>query len=812
MRITKLLFTLCFGVILSLTAQAQEQYLTVQKGAGLSFSLPITASELIIIDQPASGNFLEQVDQVGDTYFFEYTPAPEFTGADGFKLQEYDPFPPFNTKNYTFIIDVVESMVDLGDDFIRLDSDDTIIIDPTANDVSNASELTIEIAQVMHGSAELNEDNTITYTPSTSDLDYIVYSGKDMYGAASTATIYISSEGEQPTKNTSESFDMPSGSYQYITLPWTDYSYDGEDLEFGVLTQENDYVWKYVSNEGAEGIDTIMFVSESELEHSVNANVIAKNIDGGFVKDDIFYTAKNTQITFNVKDNDLNGQTVIESYSEGLYHKGNGEFVFTPTSGISGIFVFEYEANTGSEIESGTIKIVVGNHTPSSSDNYTFTTPKNQPRVIEYEVPLGTEFFEIEAYPSHGTIEVFGLDESVDVGCEEELQKMFALYTPGQDFVGADDITLRYFASDNNLPSYSTIVLITEDTDVDDACICVDNCVWPGDANGDGKVNVRDLLSIGRYIGVSGEPREDSPFGESFEGVQVAEWAEDQVNGKSVGFADANGDGIVSTDDISSVIDNYNNVNTLVSNDFFGVKSIPFYMQSDSDVEVGDVKEIEIYAGTSSYPAIDMRGVAFSVNLPVENVDVSSIKMEFVEDNFFVKGAPYADLMHVSDDAVVEIAGVKTNGIGSTGSGLIGVLSFIIIEDAEGIKPQGRNSSNSNNITVEISDILFEVNDGLQYSLPSSSINFKINSTEVENEESISVYPNPVTDKVIVTSNLGLTISEVQIVTITGESIANYRNIDQNSTTLNVADLRKGMYILNVTSENGTESIKMVKS
>ena len=814
MKITKLLYTLFFGVFLSLTIQAQEQYLTVQKGAGLSFSIPITASQLIVIDPPTNGNFLEQVDQIDNTYFFEYTPAPEFTGADGFTLQEFDAFPP-SFKNYTFIIDVVESKVDLGDDFIRITSDEEIIIDPTANDESSASDLTIEIAQVMFGSAVVNEDNTIRYTPSESDLDYIVYSGKDMYGVASTATIYISAEGDQPTDNTSDSFDMPSGSHQYITLPWGDYSHNGDDLEFGDLSQVNDYVWKYVSNESIEGIDDILFVSESGLEHSVSANVIEKYVDGGFVKDDIFFSAKNTQLTFNVKDNDVNGQTVIESYSDGLYHLGDGTFVFTPTPGISGVFEFEYEANTGSEIESGSIKIVVGNLSPSSTSDYTLSTPRNQPRVIEYNVPFGTEFFEIETYPAHGTIEVFGLDESVDVGCEEGLQKMFALYTPNEDYVGADDIILRYFASDNNLPTYSSIVLITEDTEVADACICVDNCVWPGDANGDGNVNVRDLLSIGRYIGVSGEPRAVSPFGDSFEGVQVADWAESQVNGRSVGFADADGDGIISTDDISFITDNYNKVNTLVSNDFFGVKSIPFYMTSDQDTEVGEVKEINIYAGTSKYPAIDMRGVAFSVNLPIENVDVSSIKMEFVENNFFVKGAPYVNLMHVSDNAVVEIAGVKTNGIGSTGSGLIGVLSFIIIEDAEGIKPQGRDPS-ANNISIDLSNIIFEAADGLQYGIPSSSLDFTIDSAEesgeIETAKPIGIHPNPATDKVEVTTDEGSMISSIQIVSITGEAVANFRNINQNSTTIDVATFERGMYILNVVSEKGTESIKMIKN
>jgi hypothetical protein len=810
MRITKLLYTLFFGVFLSLAAQGEVYNESVIKGGVYNFSITIIGSQFILINPPESGEVAISND--GLLYTISYTPDPDFIGYDYFVLQDLDFMSGFS-ENHEFNMNVVESMVDLSDDFIRLTSDQPVTIDPTSNDESTASLLTLDIAQVMFGSAVLNEDNTITYTPTDSDLDYIVYSGKDMYGIASSATIYISSEGEQPTENTTDAFDMPSGSQQYITLPWTDYSHDGGTLDFGELTQINDYIWKYTSNESTDGLDELVFTTEEGLEHTVSANVIEKYVDIGFVKDDIFFTAKNTSITFNVKENDTNGQTVISSDSEELYHNGDGSFTYTPQPNSTGVYEFVYEATTGTETEEGAIKIVVGNFTPSASADYTFSTPMNQPRVIEYEVPLGTEFFEIQSYPSHGTIEVFGLEESVDVGCEEGLQKVFALYTPNENFVGADDVILRYFASDNNLPSYSTIVFITENTDVQDDCICVDNCVWPGDANGDGNVNVRDLLTIGRYMGKTGEPRDASPYGESFEGVQVTEWADNQINGKSVGFADANGDGIISTDDIDAVADNYNNVNTLVSNDLFGVKNIPFYFVSDSDVEVGEVKEILVYAGTDNYPAIDMSGIAFTINLPEANTDVSSIQLDFVEDNFFVKGAPYASLTHVSDDVIVEAAGVKSNGVGSTGAGLIAVLSFIVIEDAEGIRPEGRNSAPSNDkMTVEMTDIVFESSDGLQYALPSTSIEFDIIDTADADTESINVYPNPANNKILVATENGSVISNVQIISITGESVANYKNINQSSTNVNISNLESGMYILNVTSELGTESIKMIKN
>jgi hypothetical protein len=804
-----------FAVFLGFIAHAQSEYnITVQKGSSYTISLTLEYDMLIVKDWPVVGNELD-ITNVGDLYTVVYTPAASFVGSDGFKLQDLRPMTG-QSSDHIVLVEVVESKVELEDDFIRLTTEEEVTFDPTSNDESTASDLTIEVAHVMNGSAIVNDDNTITYTPAEDmEADYILYSGKDMYGSASTATVYVTSDGEEETEDSYEDIDMHSGSVQYITLPDTNYSFQDSILEYGKLTQMNDYVWKYTALENVNGVDELFFSNDAGLDHTVSINVIENYIDTGFVKDDIFFSAKNTQMVFNVKENDLNGQTVIESYSDELIHLGDGTFVFTPDAGSAGIYEFEYEANTGSDIESGTIKLVVGNFTPSASVDYTLTTPKNQPRVIEYEVPLGTEFFEIEGYPSHGSVEVFGPDETIDLSCEEGMQKVFAVYTPNEDYVGADDIVLRYFASDNNLPTYSSVVIVTEESDVTDACICVDNCVWPGDANGDGNVNVRDLLTIGRYMGATGEQRAASPFGDTYEGVQVPSWSGNQINGKSIGFADSNGDGIVSTADIDEVEDNYGEVNTLVSDDLFGVKDIPFYLVSGPDAEVGEVKEIKIYAGNSSYPAIDMRGIAFSINLPEANVDASSIELQFVEDDFFAKGAPFSSLVHISDDLVVEAAGVKTNGVGSTGSGLIAVLTFIVIEDAEGIKPQGRSAAyNTNSFSVEMNNIVYEANDGLQYSIPNTSINFEVdnkdNTSEIDLTD-ISLRPNPAMNDLQISSKADNNISNVGIYNITGEQVIRVRNVNKSAERIDVSRLEAGMYIINVTTTEGTESKKFIK-
>jgi len=806
MKITKLFYILFFLAFVG-HLQAQDNLQTIQQGSIYPFNLTINGDQLIIISNPSHG--VVEMSNVGNVYTGTFTPDPDYVGFDQFILQEIS-FAPPSSKKYPFDFNIVESMVDTEDDFIKLTSGQPVTFDPAVNDASSASALDLSIAHVMYGSAEVNDDNTITYTPGDSDLDYIVYNGSDMYGTSSSSTIYISQEGEQPTEDSQDEFKIPSGDSKHIMLPWSGYTIDDSDLEFGLLEQVNDYVWTYTANDGADGQDILVFSNDEGLTHTVDAEVIEKYVDDGFVKDDVFFSAKNTQLEFNVKDNDIDGQTVIVDYSEELVNQGDGNFSFTPEPGETGVFEFFYTASTGSEDEDGSIEIVVGNITPSASADYTLSTPKNQPRVIEYDVPLGTEYFEVENYPAHGTIEVFGSDDMVELGCEEEVQKVFAVYTPNDDFVGADDVVLRYFASGNNLPTYSTIVIVTEDSDVDD-CICVDDCVWPGDANGDGNVNIRDVLSIGRYIGSAGESRDESPYGETYEGVKVPNWDGEQTNGKSIGHADANGDGLVTIEDLQVVSDNYNDVNTLVSTDLFGVKNVPFNFISGGDAGVGEVKEIFISVGSNSSPVIDMSGVAFTINLPENNVDVNSVKFEFYEDNFFVKGAPYTSLTHVYDNAIVEAAGIKTNGVGSTGNGIIGVLSFIVIEDAEGIRPAGRSSNSSNNDMIELTNIIFEDGAGRQYSVPSTFINLEIEKDEPKVDQSFNIFPNPVNDNVTVESKNGTNIQSLQIRSVTGELIDTYNNVGQASRSINMSTLDMGMYIFSITNETETQSIKVIK-
>ena len=80
------------------------------------------------------------------------------------------------------------------------------------------------------------------------------------------------------------------------------------------------------------------------------------------------------------------------------------------------------------------------------------------------------------------------------------------LYRPGNNFVGRDGrIELDYCITGTQQCKRAVIFVDVSGPKTD--CRCVGDCIWPGDTNADGVVDMSDLLVIGRYLGTNGEKR-----------------------------------------------------------------------------------------------------------------------------------------------------------------------------------------------------------------------------------------------------------------------------------------------------------------
>ena len=76
--------------------------------------------------------------------------------------------------------------------------------------------------------------------------------------------------------------------------------------------------------------------------------------------------------------------------------------------------------------------------------------------------------------------------------------------------------------------------------------------VYPGDANNDGVVDVRDILPIGRYYGATGPARVGATTSWGAQPLSSA-W-----NPMDAGFADCDGNGVVDSNDVVAIVKNWN--------------------------------------------------------------------------------------------------------------------------------------------------------------------------------------------------------------------------------------------------------------
>ena len=141
-------------------------------------------------------------------------------------------------------------------------------------------------------------------------------------------------------------------------------------------------------------------------------------------------------------------------------------------------------------------------------DNVSYlSTAKNNHIFVKYPFPVnGYKLTSIPDYPDHGI---------ADIDFQKDL-----MYSPSLDFVGLDSMKIKYTLTSN--PSiFFTIRLYINVYDV--VSNCHENCVWPGDHNNDGRVDMKDLTFIAPFVGETGTAR-TNPVNDYWIGQGAQDW------------------------------------------------------------------------------------------------------------------------------------------------------------------------------------------------------------------------------------------------------------------------------------------------
>jgi len=744
------------------------------------------------------------------------TPQNNFLGNGSLDLQYVKgPAPFFKPYWSRFHVNVVSSIVNANDDYVIIDGENPVVIHPLQNDVTTANNISLSgIGQVSYGEAII-EGDSIIYTPNENGInDHIIYSVTDDYGSKAQGKIHILYANEhQNIVHDSLYFTLLNSSTQTIVFPNAGYNPQTNPLK-GILTQPNELVYNYKPNEGAVGNEILIFEKDGGSTKSVFIKILSSPVLGSSVKDDQVYTPKNTAVSFDVLANDLSRNFPIVWFSNGLVYEGNGVFSYTPPTGFVGVKNFSYRVNYGNLQATGKIAIHVGNFEPQTNLTYHFNTDKNTPIVLNYDVPIEGYSFENLIAPQFGTIQSFTEGDTLNIDCNSVTGKYFTVYTPDNNYYGEDEFQVNYCIDGAQCIVYKVNITI-HNSSQDSLCNCIGkDCVWAGDMNGDGRVSVADLLPLGRFIGLTGDSREDIVYN-YWAGQSSVDWGTRQNNGTDIKHIDANGDGILNEEDALSIDEYYEDVHNFVPKEILSIKEFPFQLiPNTTNLDSGDLLVLQISIGNTQFPVVDLHGLAFGLNINSNIIDSSSFAGEFYHNSWFNYANPSLQMLKQPFAGAVHAALTRTGGKGVSGNGIIGQVSYIVVDEIDGWKDSGYAPFFKSRISTE--NILIENEFGEHFALEDTYIDIQINKNieaPIPTEEKLIVYPNPASDVVQLHFNGRNTIYGYTILDIFGNVVVSNNNYHEQHVKIDTQQLPSGMYIVKVTSALGviTKKVEVLK-
>lgn len=726
---------------------------------------------------------------------------PNITGDRSFTIEYLTPGNPNPLKNYRiYYLHFTKSVVKANDDLVTWNGVGSLTIDILANDVKD-NVASIKINQKSPtASVTPNGSNQLVYNNTDfSDFDYIHYTLTDSTGTSDQGIVKIELAQSVPTENEAHNFVVNYLSTKNITVPagFTKFA----DPQNGTLSAIDSKHFLYTPQEYYIGADSFVFKNSNDVTITYAAKVIDAERDPGIVKNDVFYTPKGQAITFDVFANDMTDVFEITQHSSGITHDTLGIFTYTPGANFTGQKSFTYKINNGSAVETGVITIHVGNQQPMDNIVYEYDVLAGKDFVIEYTVPIDGYSFSVipPSQQPNGAIYTF-VDSTEVLACGKTYGKAMIVYSAALPN-DVDTFNVRYCIN-TDCKTYK-IVFKTK-APVDPLCNCIDDCVWSGDLNGDGRVSGADLLVLGRYFGYRGTDR-DVNNETIWTGDNSTDWGTKAVNGKDLKYADSNGDGILDETDKQAIVDNFGKLNSLVPTEQLAYKDYQLSLIPDQDeYEIGDTATIYIYLGTANKPANGLHGLSFGVNF--DGIDSFYHDVKFYNNSWLSDHSPLLQIYKQAEYGQLRTAVSRTSGKGSSGFGLIGQMS-IIIDEVDGVK------TGSEFITSEIisEDIYMEDGNGNKFLLPDVSASLKINLREKEeqSEKTIKVYPNPSSDFININALNNTTMTKVNLINTFGFTIISNK-LNNKNYLLDVSQVPSGVYFVRVESEAGIFVEKVV--
>jgi hypothetical protein len=804
----------CFTIASAQTAGAYKQ-LTTRQSVTVADTLSGMDLGLTIISPLAQHGIVQvQILQSGGTgqpyeYRVSYSPNPGFTGIDTFTLElnYVGTFPYLVYLAYQ--VYVYPSLLEPRNDFTTTTDNTPVTVNVLTNDVGSNGPLTVSaLPLVDHGTATFSPGGQVIFTPEpgffgTAHIDYTVC---DAIAFCKTAALHIGVHPAAPASflDTLKLATLRNRALS-IPLPFAGYTVAQAPSSGTVQLLNGGQVFRYTPDDNFSGID------EFTLQHTtygtpalqpVRIDVLNVALPNQMAMQDIVYTPRGQALTFNVLDNDI-GNLTVKSWIPPAPQRGtisntapDGSVTFTPAAGFTGVATFTYKLGNQfvPDLETGTVHVIVSNLPPRQA-NFDLTTLKNTPLVIDYAVPYTAFNFNIVDAPEHGTCNFYPGYSSQVINGQTISGENLLIYMPQPGYTGTDEWAAEYCLNGQCQAVGAVMHVVNIGTSASSNCVA--DCVWPGDANVDGRVDNEDVLAIGYHAGTRGPSRANASL--TWYGQSATDWNNAYSHSPyDLKHVDSDGNGLIAAADTVAISQHYHATPTISPGIPAIGKGLPFYFTNlTPDAGIGDLVQIEVSLGNAYLPVTDLHGFTLNATLSPLLVD-SLFRMEYYPNSWIAIDAPYLTFSQNPAQGRVESAFSRVVGLPTQGYGPIGTLSFVVIDVIEGGQPGNEGGSSVATLTVQSSAAQWgdgTVTAGQSFVLQIPVSNHTTGEGQPVAEAQFFVYPSPASTELNVYLNGADVIESLALHDLAGRVVYQSGSVAWERATIDVSRLPTGPYV-----------------
>ncbi|MCB0570632.1 MAG: T9SS type A sorting domain-containing protein [Phaeodactylibacter sp.] len=339
--------------------------------------------------------------------------------------------------------------------------------------------------------------------------------------------------------------------------------------------------------------------------------------------------------------------------------------------------------------------------------------------------------------------------------------------------------------------------------------------VWPGDVNNNGIVNNIDILywalakdSVGPARPVISGDWSAQPISEF--------WSQDFPDGLNFAFADCDGDGAITDDDLTIIKNNYHQVHGIVSPDEYflgnaGEDPVLLLNATDPLTEPGAEEEVTLSLGVEGDSIYNFFGIAFTVHFDTDNIKDSpgssnqNFSFEFTPDSWIDgQGTQMAkEYLYVDDDNGIAEMAIYRKSAGDpipSGAGAVGKFTIVMEDIIVGLVQLGTDSIRLIDNQLESTKIAPSNTSLAEDSLLLDSREYEVGSDEV------MVYPNPATDWLTIELRpaTGAKARNVEMYTLSGQLMGSWKaSRPAAKAKIKLSALPQGLYLLKIETDKG---------